>query len=71
MMDQPPTRRAMATILQFKKPSPKEKNQGKTLCLHDFHKWTVVTDRKFDVRRGKLVTRYRCQRCGKEKTELG
>jgi len=60
----------MAKILSFKKPSPKEKNQGKTLCLHDFHKWAVVSERKFDVRQGKLVTCYRCQRCGKEKTEL-
>jgi len=60
----------MATILAFKKPSPKDRNKGKTLCLHDFHKWTVVSDRNFDVRQGKLVTLYRCQRCGKEKTEL-
>jgi hypothetical protein len=60
----------MAKILSFKKPSPKAKNQGKTLCLHDFHKWAVVSERKFDVRQGKLVTLYRCQRCGKEKTEL-
>jgi len=60
----------MAKILSFKKPSPKEKNKGKTLCLHDFHKWLVVSERKFDVRQGKLVTLYRCQRCGKEKTEL-
>ena len=50
--------------------SPKEKNRGKTLCLHDFHKWVVVSERKFDVRQGRLVTLYRCQRCGKEKTEL-
>lgn len=60
----------MAKILNFKKPGPKQKNQGKTLCLHNFHKWTLVSERKFDVRRGKLVTLYRCERCGKEKTEL-
>lgn len=60
----------MAKILNFKKPGPKQKNQGKTLCLHNFHKWSVVSERKFDVRRGKLVTLYRCERCGKEKTEL-
>jgi hypothetical protein len=58
----------MAKILDFKKLSPK--NKGKTLCLHEFHKWKVVTDRKFDVKLGKLVTLYRCERCGKEKTEL-
>jgi len=62
--------RPMAKILNFKKPSAKDRNKGKTLCLHDFHKWAVVSERKFDVRQGKLVTLYRCQRCGKEKTEL-
>lgn len=60
----------MTNILRFKKPSPKERNKGKTLCLHDFHKWKVVTERQFDVQRGRLVTLYRCERCGKEKTEL-
>lgn len=60
----------MADILKFKKPSPKDRNKGKTLCLHDFHKWKIVSERKFDVKRGRLVTLYRCERCGKEKTEL-
>lgn len=60
----------MAKILDFKKPSAKDRNKGKTLCLHDFHKWKVVAERKFDVKRGKLVTLSRCARCGKEKTEL-
>ena len=60
----------MAKILNFKKPSPKDRNRGKTLCLHDFHKWAVVSERKFDVRQGRLVTLYRCQRCGKEKKDM-
>lgn len=60
----------MATILPFKKPAPKEKNKGKTLCLNNFHKWKIASERKFDVKQGKLVTLYRCERCGKEKTEL-
>lgn len=59
----------MSKILTFKKPTPKEKNRGKTLCLHDFHKWKIVTGRKFDVQQGRLVTLFRCERCGKEKTE--
>ena len=57
----------MAKILSFKKPTPKEKNKGKTLCLHDFHKWLVVSERKFDVRQGKLVTLYRCHVAGRKK----
>lgn len=60
----------MAKILDFKKPSAQDRNKGKTLCLHDFHKWKVVSERQFDVKRGKLVTLYRCERCGKQKTEL-
>jgi hypothetical protein len=60
----------MAKILTFKKPTAKERNQGKTLCLNDFHKWQIVSERKFDVKQGRLVTLYRCRRCGKEKTEL-
>lgn len=60
----------MSKILEFRKPSPKAKNKGKTLCLHDFHKWKVVTKTQFDVKQGKLVSVLRCERCGKEKTQL-
>ncbi len=60
----------MAKILPFKKQSPREKNRGKTLCANDFHRWKVATERRFDVRRGRLVTVLRCERCGKEKFEL-
>lgn len=60
----------MSNILQFRKPSAKQKNRGKTLCANDFHRWTVATEKRFDVKRGKLVTVLRCERCGKEKLEL-
>jgi len=60
----------MAKILPFKKPSAKEKNRGKTLCANDFHRWAIASERRFDVKRGKLVTVLRCDRCGKEKLEL-
>lgn len=55
-------------VLPFKRPNPKKKAKGKTLCRHNFHKWAVVTERQFDVKQGRLVTLYRCQRCGAEKT---
>jgi hypothetical protein len=29
-----------------------------------------VTEKKFDVKQGKLVTVFCCQRCGKEKIKL-
>lgn len=56
-------------ILPFKRPSAKDKHKGKTLCRSGFHKWKVVTERKFDVKQGKLVTQYRCTRCGSEKVK--
>ena len=57
----------MADILPFRKPSLKEKHKGKTLCRHGHHKWRVDKARQFDVKQGRLVTMYRCERCGKEK----
>ena len=59
----------MGDIVPFKKPKPSEKHKGKTLCKNGFHKWKVVTDNKFDVKQGKLVTVYKCTRCGAEKTQ--
>ena len=58
----------MADILTFKKKTPAEKNKGRSLCRSGFHKWVVV-DTPFDSKQGRLVTRYRCERCGEEKTE--
>ena len=60
----------MGEIVKFRKPSLKEKAEGKTLCRSGFHKWKVATEKKFDVKQGKLVTLLRCQRCGKEQTKL-
>ncbi len=58
---------AMADILPFQKPAAKSRGKGSTLCKRGFHKWQLV-NRPFDVKQGKLVSCYRCQRCGKEKT---
>lgn len=41
--------------------------KGTGMCQHGFHKWQVVKDSDFEVKQGKLVTLYRCERCGKEK----
>ena len=60
----------MGEIIKFRKPSLREKAEGKTLCKSGFHKWKIMNERKFDVKQGKLVTLRRCERCGKEKTEL-
>ena len=61
---------SMSNVLPFKRKSLKDKHKGKTLCQNGFHKWEIVTQSKFDVKKGKLVTLSRCKRCHKEKTEL-
>lgn len=60
----------MGEVIKFRRPSAKARAEGKTLCESGFHKWRVVTEKKFDVKQGRLVTFYRCARCGKEKTKL-
>jgi hypothetical protein len=57
----------VAEIIPFRRPSLKEKHKGNTLCRHGHHKWAVDKEKQFDVKAGKLVTVYRCTRCGKQK----
>jgi hypothetical protein len=54
-------------VIAFKRPNPGHK--GKTLCKSGFHKWAVTTGNPFDVKSGKLVSHYRCSRCGATRTE--
>jgi len=56
-------------VVRFKRPSLQEKHKGKTLCRSGFHKWEVFKGSPFDVKLGKLVTRYRCSRCGAIRVE--
>jgi hypothetical protein len=58
-----------ADVIPFRRPKPAEKARGKTLCREGFHKWVVSKNQRFDVKQGKLVTVYRCSRCGAEKNE--
>ncbi|APZ43981.1 hypothetical protein BW247_13505 [Acidihalobacter ferrooxydans] len=59
----------MGDVVPFKRRSVSDKHAGDTLCRRGFHKWEVVKDKQFDVRHGKLVTIYRCVRCGKTRVE--
>ena len=59
----------MGEVVRFRKPTAAEKHRGKTLCKSGFHKWQVQKDKQFDVKQGRLVTVYRCARCGAIKTE--
>jgi len=56
----------VAKLIQF---PGKQAKPDQTLCRNGHHKWTVVKSDPFAVRRGELITRFRCQRCGKEKTK--
>jgi hypothetical protein len=42
---------------------------GITYCRSGFHQWQVVTEQRFDVREGKLLTIERCTRCGKTRNK--
>ncbi|MBB3167949.1 hypothetical protein [Simiduia aestuariiviva] len=59
----------MGDVIPFKKPKLKDKFKGKTLCREGFHKWAIVTSNKFDVKAGRLVTVYKCSRCGEQKVK--
>ncbi len=59
----------MGDVIPFRKPRPGEKHRGKTLCKSGFHRWEVVKGNPFDVKTGRLVTRYRCRRCGASRVE--
>ena len=54
----------MGKVVPFKKPKRSTKHKGNTLCKSGFHKWVVEKEKVFDVKQGKLVTSYRCKRCG-------
>ena len=58
----------MGEILPFRKPKASERHRGKTLCRHGHHRWEIDKERVFDTKQGRLVTRYRCARCGLTRT---
>jgi hypothetical protein len=57
-------------VIHFRKPKAADKARGKTLCREGLHRWVVFCDKQFDVRQGRLVTVYRCSRCGAMKTTV-
>ena len=60
----------MGKIVPFEKPKTKPLRKGNTLCKSGFHKWEIDHATRFDVIEGKLVTVYRCARCGAVRNEL-
>jgi len=59
----------MGEVVPFVKKKAAEKHKGNTLCRRGFHKWQVLTEQQFDVKQGRLVTVFKCHRCGKLKNE--
>lgn len=59
----------MGDVVKFRRPAAKEGNEGNTLCRNGFHKWEAAKERPFDVKLGRLVTLWRCRRCGATRTE--
>jgi hypothetical protein len=57
----------MGEIVPFKKKKATEKHKGNTLCKRGFHKWEIDKHKQFDTKQGKLVTVYKCKRCGATK----
>ena len=60
----------MGDVVQFKKKKASEKHKGNVLCKRGFHKWQIEKEQQFDTKQGRLVTVYKCQRCGRIKNEL-
>jgi hypothetical protein len=58
----------MGDVVSFRRPTPAQRNQGNTLCRRGFHKWVLTRDNHFDSKQGRLVTEYRCSRCGAVRT---
>ena len=59
----------MGDVVQFKKQKTSIKHKGNTMCRRGFHKWKIIKEQNFDVKQGKLVTVYKCERCGEIKNE--
>jgi hypothetical protein len=53
----------MSNIINLRK-AKQQRADRKTLCTSGFHKWETLSERRFDVKLGKLVTAERCSRCG-------
>jgi hypothetical protein len=56
----------MGEVLPFRRRRAKN---GGVLCLEGHHKWVVYKAKQFDVREGRLVTVFRCERCGAQKVQ--
>jgi len=56
----------MGDVVPFRKPAATPKG----MCQHGFHQWKIWQEKQFDVQQGKLVTVYKCARCGEQKVKV-
>lgn len=47
----------------------RKQGEGHTLCANGRHRWLLEKGSSFDVSKGRLVTVYRCSRCGERRHE--
>jgi len=59
----------VVSLQKFRRDQLRKKGKKATLCGNGMHSWALVTNSRFDVKQGKLVTVYRCKRCQQEKVE--
>lgn len=60
----------MGDVVHFRRADRRRrKAEGDTLCRNGRHRWAVRPETRFDVKQGKLVTAYRCERCGATRSE--
>ena len=56
----------MGDVVKLKK-WKRKRAEGKSLCVQGLHKWQLQSERRFDVKLGRLVSAERCSRCGAER----
>ncbi|MEX0731472.1 MAG: hypothetical protein WD057_11815 [Aquisalimonadaceae bacterium] len=60
----------MGDVVPFRRSDRRRRQaEGNTLCRNGRHRWSLQPETRFDVKQGKLVTVYRCERCGAVRTE--
>jgi hypothetical protein len=59
----------ITNLREFRQGRQRTRASGITYCRSGFHEWQIVTEQRFDVREGKLLTVERCTRCGKTRNK--
>lgn len=59
----------VVSLVKFKKQKRAEQGKKATLCGGGHHSWVIDKENVFDVKEGKLVTRWLCKRCGTSKVQ--